>query len=404
MSALFSKDRHEPLTALAWDEERARDAILRIAADTEARFSPQTAWPTHPNDAELGPAPHHNLYIGAGGVFWALRYLEARGAAPVRRDYSSYVEPLLASNRALMQQADNPAFGSYLVGDTGIRLLEHWLRPSAAVEAELARLIEATIDHPARELMWGSPGALLAASFLHGRARDARWAELYRATARRLWSHLQHSSEYGCSYWTQDLYGRRFTFLDAVHGFVATAAALIHGRALLAADEWQEWQRTIATTVRQTAEWDGDKVNWPAQLGDVASKERLRLMQFCHGSPGFVICLADSPDRSLDDLLRAGGEATWAAAPLKKGSNLCHGTGGNGYAFLKLFRRFGDAAWLERARRFAMHGILQTEADLVKHGRLRYSLWTGDVGFAIYLWDCVEGTDRFPTLDVFFAG
>jgi hypothetical protein len=51
-----------------------------------------------------------------------------------------------------------------------------------------------------------------------------------------------------------------------------------------------------------------------------------------------------------------------------------------------------------------MHGIRQTEADLAKFGHLRYSLWTGDLGFAIYLWDCIEGTERVPTLDVFFAG
>ncbi|WFU43082.1 lanthionine synthetase LanC family protein [Bradyrhizobium sp. CB82] len=37
-----------------------------------------------------------------------------------------------------------------------------------------------------------------------------------------------------------------------------------------------------------------------------------------------------------------GGRFTWAAGPLTKGSNLCHGTGGNGYAFLKLYRRTND--------------------------------------------------------------
>lgn len=50
-----------------------------------------------------------------------------------------------------------------------------------------------------------------------------------------------------------------------------------------------------------------------------------------------------------------------------------------------------------------MHGIAQTEADAQRHGQLRYSLWTGDPGFAIYLRDCVNGTASFPTLDVFFA-
>ena len=66
-----------------------------------------------------------------------------------------------------------------------------------------------------------------------------------------------------------------------------------------------------------------------------------------------------------------------------------------------LYRRTGDPMWLERARAFAMHGIVQTEAEAHRHGRMRHSLWTGDLGFAIYLWDCIRGGAAFPTLDVF---
>ena len=68
-----------------------------------------------------------------------------------------------------------------------------------------------------------------------------------------------------------------------------------------------------------------------------------------------------------------------------------------------LYQRTGDIKWLQRARAFAMHGIAQTEADALAHGQLRYSLWTGDLGFAIYLWDCLRGEAAFPTLDVFFG-
>ena len=43
---------------------------------------------------------------------------------------------------------------------------------------------------------------------------------------------------------------------------------------------------------------------------------------------------------------------------------------------------------------------LQVEAR-AHFGRGRYSLWTGDIGLAVYLWDCVKGEPRFPTIDVF---
>jgi hypothetical protein len=38
----------------------------------------------------------------------------------------------------------------------------------------------------------------------------------------------------------------------------------------------------------------------------------------------------------------ADGELTWNAGALAKGSNLCDGAAGNGYAFLKLYRRTRD--------------------------------------------------------------
>lgn len=398
---LFNPERHEPLTASAWDEDRVQHTLAQIVEDAESRFSPQELWPTHPHDS-AEPSPSYQLYAGACGVIWALGYLQARGACRLRRDYGPYIQALLVPNRKDMRHTGDAPFGSYLMGDTGIQLLQQRYVPSADTCTELAKLIEATHNHPTRELMWGAPGTLLAALFLHQQTGDVIWAELFRTTARQLWSELQWSAEHNCHYWTQDLYGKTFSFLDAVHGFAGTAAVLIQGRDLLAREEWAQWETCIANTMRQTVEWDGPYANWRARLDSPPLGNAAGLVQFCHGAPGFVICLADFPSHSLDDLLLAGGETTWAAGPLLKGSNLCHGTGGNGYAFLKLYRRFGDAKWLERARAFAMHGIQQTERDLAHFGHMRYSLWTGDLGFAVYLLDCIEATDRFPTLDVFF--
>ena len=48
-----------------------------------------------------------------------------------------------------------------------------------------------------------------------------------------------------------------------------------------------------------------------------------------------------------------------------------------------------------------MTAIVQYRGARVVVGRGRYSLWTGDVGLAIYLWDCITAEPRFPTIDVF---
>lgn len=61
----------------------------------------------------------------------------------------------------------------------------------------------------------------------------------------------------------------------------------------------------------------------------------------------------------------------------------------------------GEARWLERARAFAMHALQQSEAALQAHGAHRFSLWSGDLGLALYLSSCLRADAAFPTLDVF---
>ena len=127
-------------------------------------------------------------------------------------------------------------------------------------------------------------------------------------------------------------------------------------------------------------------------------------VQHCNGAPGIINCMAEFPDdRRCDvhDLLQRAGALVWDAGPTIKMPVLCHGAAGSGYAFLKLHARTGDDEWLDRARRFAMHAIGQCDRALAKYGQRKFSLWTGDLGLAIYLWDCVRGAAKFPTLDVF---
>lgn len=208
-----------------------------------------------------------------------------------------------------------------------------------------------------------------------------------------------HDTERG-PLWTQDLYGSQERWLGPVHGYAGNMAALIRGWAWLSAEQ----RAQIADAVPRSLAANVVRSPHGATGHAVASDAREpRLCQHCHGAPGMVTVLADAPFRTaeLDELLTAGGALTWHAGPLAKGSNLCHGTGGNGYAFLKLHRRTGDARWLARARAFAMTAIVQCREARAQHGRGRYSLWTGDIGLAIYLWDCITEKPGFPTVDVF---
>jgi hypothetical protein len=98
----------------------------------------------------------------------------------------------------------------------------------------------------------------------------------------------------------------------------------------------------------------------------------------------------------------AAAELIWQAGAHgdEKGHGLCHGTSGNGLALLKAFARTRDERWLERARRFAVHAVAQAERIAATNGRRRYSLFTGDVGTALFAAACLDLDTRFPVIDV----
>jgi hypothetical protein len=46
-----------------------------------------------------------------------------------------------------------------------------------------------------------------------------------------------------------------------------------------------------------------------------------------------------------------------------------------------------------------MTAIAQCREARAGVGRGRFSLWTGDVGLAVYLWDCITAEPHFPTVE-----
>jgi len=89
----------------------------------------------------------------------------------------------------------------------------------------------------------------------------------------------------------------------------------------------------------------------------------------------------------------------WRAGPLARDAGLCHGTAGNGFAFLSLFARTGDERWLARARAFALHALDQVSRFRAADGRGRFALFTGDIGAALLATACLREDARFPGLD-----
>jgi lantibiotic modifying enzyme len=289
--------------------------------------------------------------------------------------------------------------GSFLSGDLGTALLVMRLSPSPGIGDYIHARASANTSLPIRELMWGMPGSMLACVHMAEMTDEPRWRELFVNQTKRLLDDLEETAN--GPLWTQDLYGKTMQYLGPGHGFAGNMIPLMRGWDWLTEEQRALVADAVPRTLAANACRSEFGVTWHPRTGtfDFAPP----LCQHCHGAPGIVTTFADAPYATpgLEMLLAEAGRYTWEAGPLAKGSNLCHGTGGNGYAFLKLFRRTGDAVWLERARAFAMTAIEQCREARAEHGRGRYSLWTGDVGLAIYLWDCLTGKPYFPTIDVF---
>ncbi|HEY9749675.1 MAG TPA: LanC-like protein [Allocoleopsis sp.] len=399
--ALFDPARHYPLSQLTWNRDTAQQAIRAIAQETMAQLQTAPLLSGHPMDDQ---AFGSDLYFGQAGVLWAIHYLQSVGAIDSTFDVATHLDTTLAQNRQCYPQVSPyPEQSSYLFGELPLLLLQYKLSPSEETAIQILHAIHKNDTQPIRELMWGIAGSMLAAYFMHQWTQESRWQEVFQSQAALLLREWQPVGEAGYL-WTVDLYGTQQQWLGPVHGFASNLTPLIVGRSLLSEEVFQDIATKAMATVVQTAVMEADQANWPAIYDAAHPSEAPHLVQYCHGAPGMVTALALLPqgvNEPFERLLEQGGELTWQAGPLKKGSNLCHGTGGNGYAFLKLFIRTGNQLWLERARIFAMHAIAQYELSQQLYRQLRYPLWTGDLGLAVYLWDCLQAQAKFPTIDCF---
>ena len=400
---LFEPDRHEALCATAWDESRAREAIRSIVGDIERSRLAGGHWPVHPLDSE-GDSPRagfKGIYLGCAGVLWALWYLQREGAVQLAVDPLEGIQQADAAYR--MDPDTGQVVPSYYLGEAGIQLVLWRLTGSSAAAERLHASVRANIPNPTNEALWAAPGTMVAAWHLWEATGGDRWRDLFLQNVEQLWRTWRFDEAAQCHLWTQDLYGSIVQYLGAGHGFAGNAYPLLKGAALLDADRRETLYDRCVVTLRAMARSEDGAVNWPPGTYVPRPGRPKMLMQWCHGAPGIVTGLADFPPQrsaEMDALLIGAGHAIWKAGPLAKGYGLCHGTAGNGYAFLKLYRRTGEPLWLERARAFAMHSIVQRERMRQQFGQGRFTLWTGDPGLAVYLWHCRNGTAALPALDI----
>ena len=389
---LYKPEAFDPLTETPWNEDDVRARVRKVVADTEAAFSRDDYyWPAHEWDAWSCPLPLMNMYVGASGVVWALDRLRDHG---VTLDLPTIATGIAERWRTQPDFVDiedfplpEPAESALFAGGTGVMLVAYKLAPTAALADDLHKRVLANVDNRAVEVMWGPLGTLLAARAMHEWTGEDRWSDAWRTTADLV---LAKRNEDGL--WPTSLWGNDYVGITPPHGLVGNVEALLAGPYLDDETRRQLKHDTNAALARAALVEDGI-ANWAQPYGGELERDGQIRVQWCAGSPGIAIATASYLD---EELLLAAAELPWRAGPhgQDKGPGICHGTAGNGYAFLKTFERTGDEKWLDRARRFAVHALEQAEAR-----PRRYSLFTGDLGGALFAVDCLAAKARFPLTD-----
>jgi hypothetical protein len=352
-------------------------------------------WPL--DEADADPEDEHPascLYHGAAGIAWALAELDP---GLVDREL---VEELATR---ILAEPDTPdwAAGGVWFGVSGVLAVaeRHWPDPSR--RDRLAGLARSSLDSPALEVLFGHPGHMALAAQLHARTGEERWAAFWSVGATRLLDEWHYDEELDAWLWTQKFGERESRSVGAAHGLVGNLHVLLSGGSLLRADQRAQVEERAVSTLTRLAVVEDGLANWPPSAGgSLIANDRIRV-QWCHGAAGVLTSLWDCApdDDEWSELLLAAGRLVLTAGPFRDQPGLCHGTAGNAYALLALWRRTGDERWLERARDLAMHAAAQVENRAAQLGHGWHSLFTGDEGVALCLSSCLTGDERLPVID-----
>ena len=190
----------------------------------------------------------------------------------------------------------SPARAALLAGQSGILTVAWQLSPDDEIADTLFERVTENAHNDANEIMWGSPGTMLAADAMHEWTGDTRWLAAWQESADEL---MRRREDDGL--WTTRLYGGVGRSLGPAHGLVGNVLAL---RRRLPAEQREQLERESAATLAARAVVEDGLANW-ANHAEVAD------LQWCSGS---------SRDRHLGGRLPRRG-----AAPGRSGARLAGG-------------------------------------------------------------------------------
>ncbi|XP_028659894.1 lanC-like protein 2 [Erpetoichthys calabaricus] len=189
----------------------------------------------------------------------------------------------------------------------------------------------------------------------------------------------------------------RKQYIGAAHGLAGIYYMLMQPEAKVDVEVLNDLIKPSIDYVRHKKFRSG---NYPSSL----SNETDRLVHWCHGAPGVIHMILQAhkvfkEEKYLKDAVECS-DVIWQRGLLRKGYGICHGTAGNGYSFLSLYKQTQDKKYLYRACKFAEWCL-----DYGTHGcRIPdrpYSLFEGMAGAIYFLSDILKPeTSRFPAFEL----
>ena len=200
------------------------------------------------------------------------------------------------------------------MGDVEILLVQWRLSPSDALADQIFAGVAANVENPAREVMWGAPGTVLAALFMFRQvatnAGRKSTAEILNSSLTELEKNDDTTATSTADLWTVNILPLAPSRVTAANVF-----AILKGRKYLDSQTLKLVESRAKETTERSAKADAAYANSPAGLGGTASSYNTV------GAPGMITCLADLPagaDEVFDQLLAKGGELIWRAGPPQK--------------------------------------------------------------------------------------
>ncbi|XP_063378086.1 lanC-like protein 2 isoform X1 [Cydia fagiglandana] len=167
-------------------------------------------------------------------------------------------------------------------------------------------------------------------------------------------------------------------YLGGAHGVAGILYILLQAQAHISANDMQ-------TLIKPTLDWlitqKFPSGNFPSSLKSASGD---RLVQWCHGAPGFVPLLILAYQIFGDDkymkIALQCGNVVWERGLSTKGYSICHGVSGNAYTFIQLYQATKEPIHLYRACCFTEWCCLERSGTELAPPERPASLFEGLVG------------------------